>query len=359
MAPAPAPPSGQAATLRFLERLRERLREVDARMLDDARSAAIAAQVQRSVSRHAKRLPPEDAAARDAILSALPKGRKPSLAEIIAAVEVVAKLRGNLGRAATLEDAFADLSAIEGPMPFEIQKFAHVKLPQANNPTYVRNVFHTVPEDVLARPEHVAFAYLLSSEEELDLKLCQNLFGYFAEGPHLRYAHSVVQAWKGPCRYTDFVQDVFDIWFRSPQGGRCGFENVFVGNFRIDSNGRQFRAAPNWLHLKLLEDARLAGATGCTLDRGGQVLTVYYSVGDPVTMLVGQSLAAELALWTLVYFGTPAARPGAPATSAVWFSAGGTPVCATVVTDKSGALLQGVTLALEAKRHPLERDPPY
>ena len=49
-----------------------------------------------------------------------------------------------------------------------------------------------------------------------------------------------------------------------------------------------------------------------------QVLTVYYSVGDPVTMLVGQSLAAELALWTLVYFGTPAARPGAPATSAVW-----------------------------------------
>ena len=41
------------------------------------------------------------------------------------------------------------------------------------------------------------------------------------------------------------------------------------------------------------------------------------------------------------------------------FSAGGTPVCATVVTDKSGALLQGVTLALEAKRHPLERDPPY
>ena len=25
-------------------------------------------------------------------------------------------------------------------------------------------------------------------QEELDLKLCQNLFGYFAEGPHLRSA---------------------------------------------------------------------------------------------------------------------------------------------------------------------------
>jgi hypothetical protein len=154
-----------------------------------------------------------------------------------------------------------------------------------------------------------------------------------------------VQAWKGACRYTDFVQDVFDIWFRAPLGGRSGFENVFVGDFRVDPDGRKFRAAPNWLHLKLLEDAGLTGATGAALI-GQQVLTVSYSVGEPVTMLVGHGLAAELALWTLVYFGTPVAQPGEP-NPPVWFAVDGTPVRAAVTTDESGALLQAVTLAIE------------
>jgi len=144
-----------------------------------------------------------------------------------------------------------------------------------------------------------------------------------SETPHFRYVHQVLVKWKcAPESMDRFIAEVYNAWFanyslsgRGPKSS-SGFEHVFVGEEKKDRNTGESSIIGfhNWIQFWAQERAGKVNYLGYVghLDGDDSVVSVHFQWDDddaekevkPVsTLLMGTSIAFELALGTLAFFG--------------------------------------------------------
>eukprot|EP00746_Dinoflagellata_sp_MGD_P014477 gnl/MRDRNA2_/MRDRNA2_131749_c0_seq1.p1 gnl/MRDRNA2_/MRDRNA2_131749_c0~~gnl/MRDRNA2_/MRDRNA2_131749_c0_seq1.p1 ORF type:complete len:365 (+),score=49.14 gnl/MRDRNA2_/MRDRNA2_131749_c0_seq1:84-1097(+) len=143
--------------------------------------------------------------------------------------------------------------------------------------------------------------------------------------PHMKYAHKVLVAWNAVNPdYQCFTAKVLDIWFslysvtgRWGPKSSSGFEHVFVGENKVDREGRKSVIGfHNWIRFwrqECLGNVDYRGYIGARQQADDRVVSVRFAWDDDAdsesetksvsTFLVGTSVAFEFAMFTISFLG--------------------------------------------------------